>query len=226
MCRMIFCVGKVNTGRLIDNLKIIAQGKNEINEHNTSEGKFRHKDGWGMAYRQAGEWFVYKTTKPIFEDEETEKLKRVECEAIILHTRYLTLGSKNLSNTQPILSKNKKYVLAHNGTIKDEFVEIESDITDSDTVKWFKTLIKKFERKEIKRFYEMFPFSEYTSANCFFITPARMLVCQNYTINPEYHTLKLHRSADCTIVSSEKLPHLRTEKWIRLPNKSVIELKC
>ena len=60
MCRMIVALGKINIGKLLDDIKIVAQGLNELNEKNKKKGMYTHGEGWGIAYIKKTRWHLYK----------------------------------------------------------------------------------------------------------------------------------------------------------------------
>ena len=97
---MIIALGEIKTKELIDDLILIAEGKNEIHEKNPEYGKFKHSDGWGLAYlNENNKWIIYKSIKPIYEDENIHKFKDIKTRALIVHVRKATKGRKTIENT-------------------------------------------------------------------------------------------------------------------------------
>ncbi len=221
---MIVAVGEIEARQLIEDLIVIARGENEINEKNVSLGKFRHADGWGIAYMDMdGRWHVHKSTCPIFEDENISMFNGITAKAIILHARKATKGNRSLDNTQPIIytEDDDDYLFTHNGTIQDDFSPSRKRVSgESDSVMWFNSIID-----DIKKEGRMLSFpTVYSSANFFLVTPEKIIVGEDYKDAPRYHTMKFCHEEGRTIVSSEVLPTMKEKHWRDMPNQSTIEL--
>jgi predicted glutamine amidotransferase len=223
MCRMIIALGEVEASTLLNDLVLIAQGKNEINERNPHLGSLKHSDGWGMAYLEDNKWKVYKSVLPIYEDRNIERFTQLRTKAIILHVRKATRGKRCIENTQPITHKTEagEFFFTHNGHINDNF-EVERIVEgDSDTVLWFNKILSELNRENLEKIYS---FSNYSSANFFLVMPDKIVVGQNYTKNPKYHTMKCYKEGNMTIISSEILPAYKDGQWEKLDNGSILEL--
>lgn len=228
---MIIALGRVETGRLIDDLIVIAEGKNELHEKNPYYGKLKHSDGWGLAYLDENDkWIIYKSVKPIYEDGNIHKLKNIKTNAVILHVRKATNGIKSLSNTQPLFFKDisGEFLFAHNGSIKDEIDEKTRFLLDgnSDTVLWFNKIIsERIENKKWEIEKNLSSLKEFTSANFFLVTPEKVIVGEYYKKDPEYHTMKLLKENESIIISSEVLPCLEDRSWEKIENKTLIKIQ-
>ena len=216
---MIVAIGKIETGKIIEDLIKIAKGENELHEKNTKIGEFKHHDGWGMAYYTDKMWHTYKSTKPIYK-EDIDLFKEIRPNAIILHTRRATKGEINIKNTQPFNYQN--YVFAHNGTIFDEFKVPEKYIEgNSDSAKWFNSILSHSEKShEI----QTMDFNNYTSANFIFAKNNKIIIGQRFKKNPKYSTMKMYKDGDTTIISSEILPGLKDKQWVYFENDTILEL--
>lgn len=80
-----------------------------------------------------------KTFKSIGRIESLEKMIKLDSNKIIAHTRWATHGKADLTNSHPISSFSKRFVIVHNGIIEN-YLKIKKDIlkdyqfeTDTDT---------------------------------------------------------------------------------------------
>lgn len=221
---MIVATGKIQTEQLIKDLIVIAKGNNELHEKNPVYGKLIHGDGWGMAYLDKGKWKTIKSTQPIYQDEKIHELEHLNTKAIILHVRRATKGEIALENTQPFSyhADEGDFLFAHNGTILDEF---HTDFTyvsgSSDSAKWFNKMLNCFKKND---FPKSFMLKNYTSANFIFVTPKKIMIGQNFNVNPKYSTMKLLKNDSSVVISSEILPTMKQENWRQLDNKTIIEI--
>ena len=121
MCRMIFAVGKINVGSLIDDFITLASDQNEKHEKNINK-IFKHGDGWGIAYFENDEIKVFRSTKAVYEDPQVDQFRNLKTNFLILHARKASKGSKNIQNVHPFEYKlnGSHYLFFHNGTIQDE----------------------------------------------------------------------------------------------------------
>ena len=119
---MIIAIGEVETKKLIDDLILIAQGRNDLHEKNPDFGKYKHSDGWGIAYLEGKDWKVYKSTEPIYDDVNVQNFGSLKSKCIVLHVRKATKGCKSIHNTQPLHfnAGGGDYLFTHNGNIDDE----------------------------------------------------------------------------------------------------------
>ncbi|MBD3203381.1 hypothetical protein GF327_03745 [Candidatus Woesearchaeota archaeon] len=230
MCRMVIGIGNIDTKKLIDDFRYIAQGKNELHEKNPYYGKLMHDHGWGLAYlNKKNKWVIYKSVNPIYEDKNLKEFTDIDTQALIIHARKATAGNKTIPNTQPLFFKNQdqEFLFAHNGTINDQF-DIKTkylEYGDSDTVMWFnKILLDVNKENEVRIEKHLYSLKNFTSANFFFVTPEKIFVGQYYRKDPKYHTMKLFKENYGLIISSEILPHLKSKNWSEIPNRSIFEI--
>ena len=230
MCRMIIALGEIKTKELIEDLILIAQGKNEINEKNSFYGKIKHSDGWGIAYLNKNNiWETYKSLRPIYKDERINQLKDIETKAMVLHVRKATVGKRTLENTQPLHYRNNEgdFVFVHNGTIKERFKNLKTKKVkgNSDTVMWFNKLLCDINANQEKNNpNQIYCFNRFTSANFFLVTPKKIIVGQYFKNNPNYHTMKIMKDKHSFIISSEILPTFKNHEWKKIHNKTLIEI--
>lgn len=222
MCRMIIAFGDIETNNLLEDIKIIAKGNNELHEHNKKLGMFTHGEGWGIAYIKNKKWHLYKSKLPIYEDPKVDELKKIRCKAVIIHVRRRTVGKKSIPNIQPLKFSNKQgldFIFAHNGTIFDDLKVYYKYIKgDSDSVKMFNNIIHSYGANN-----ENFTVKNYTAVNFILVTSNHIQIAQKYKMNPLYSTMKILRNKNKIIVSSEVLPSLKTENWEKLKNNTMLE---
>ncbi len=223
---MIVAVGEIETRRLLDDLIIIAQGKNELNEKNPVYGSISHGDGWGLAYLNSNDkWEIYKSIEPIYQDKKVEEFKIIKTKAVILHVRRATTGSKSLQNTQPFLYKDEanEVIFAHNGTIYDDLTINDKYVEgDSDSVKWFNKLLKEYQEKDDIK--ESLSLKNFDLSNFIFATSNKIIVGEKFKEYPDYATMKYYVEGKDVVVSSEILPTLVNKKWRKINNNSVLEI--
>ena len=221
MCRMVVALGKINVSNILDDMKIIACGMNEINEKNKKRGVYKHGEGWGIAYIKKTRWHLYKSDKAIYDDPMVEELKKLKCKAVVIHARKRTIGDRSIENTQPLKFSTKKgdFVFAHNGTIFDDMTVYHHYIKgNSDSVKMFNNILYAYSHNE-----QSFSVKNYTAVNFILVSKKHIQVAQKYKMNPEYSTMKLLKDKNQVIVSSEVLPSYTNQDWLKLKNNSMLE---
>jgi len=66
---------------------------------------------------------------------------------------------------------------------------------------------------------------DYTAAN-FILTDGKITYSGNwYSENPNYYSLKVLQKPGLIFVASEKLPHYKTDDWIRLKNQDIVSAR-
>jgi glutamine amidotransferase len=77
-----------------------------------------HRDGWGLAIHDGGDWRIHRGVAQASEDEQFHRLAVGSCGVLLVaHVRNRTVGTISLDNTHPF--QCGKWVFAHNGTIND-----------------------------------------------------------------------------------------------------------
>jgi|SaaInlStandDraft_5_1057022.scaffolds.fasta_scaffold54691_2 predicted glutamine amidotransferase len=220
---MLIAVGEFNLSNILDDLSFISQGKNELNEKNTKFGEFTHGEGWGIAYFKKTRWHLYKSDLAIYTDPMRDELKNIKCKAVVIHARRRTIGDKSIENIQPLKFSNKSqdYIFAHNGTIFDDITQYHKYIKgNSDSVKMFNNIIHAYSHNNNN---ETFRVKKYTAVNFILVTKKHVQVAQKYKMNPKYSTMKSLKTNNLLIISSEILPSLKSQKWTKLKNNSMLE---
>ena len=67
MCRMVLAVGDPPWEQVFSDFLIMARDQNADHERHDN-GRRTHKDGWGLAWYDNGQFQVHRSTLPCFED--------------------------------------------------------------------------------------------------------------------------------------------------------------
>ena len=218
---MIVALGRIEVDKILEDIKIMAKGMNELNEKNQKKGMFTHGEGWGIAYIKKTRWHLYKSDLPIYKDPQVEELKKLKCKAVVIHARRRTLGDLSIENIQPLKFSNKKgdFIFAHNGTIFDDIEVYNHYIKgNSDSVKMFNNIIHAYSHNN-----QSFSVKNYTAVNFILISSKHIQVVQKYKMNPKYSTMKLFKKKGVIMISSEILPSYNNQLWKELKNNTLLE---
>lgn len=131
MCRMFFISSKTEISNQILLYYTVESEKSIIKQSRYNEKRLQ-KDGWGIAYYSNNKLFVFKSPKPIYEEEKTliEKLENIKTKNFLIHIRKASNPRKiettkliSHNNTQPFYLEN--ILFSHNGTLNivDEIYE-------------------------------------------------------------------------------------------------------
>src|SRR5829696_7015548 len=63
-----------------------------------------HADGWGAAFRIAGDWHLERSTSCAARCSGYERLAAIEARVVVAHIRKKTVGGLSLANTHPFRS--------------------------------------------------------------------------------------------------------------------------
>ena len=129
MCRFIVALGTFEINQVVDGMIMMAKDRTLDHELNKEQGResWLHDDGWGVAYIENGEWKIYKSIKPIFEDPFVETLKTIKTHYMLIHVRKKMGSELANENTHPFttIHKEQEFVFCHNGFI-DENIEFNN----------------------------------------------------------------------------------------------------
>ncbi|MBN1502148.1 class II glutamine amidotransferase [Candidatus Woesearchaeota archaeon] len=225
---MLIALGIFDTKAIITDTIKIAKGENEVHEKNISE-VYKHEDGWGIAYLDSkNKWEVFKSIKPIFEDDTINEFRNLKTRALIIHVRRATRGKLSVENNQPFIIKRRdgEYLFVHNGTIYDQLNYSNNylNTSDTDSAEWFNYIIGYMQQNKGYTKNILMKLNNFDAANFCLVTPMKIVIGEKYTKNPKYYSIKLHRGKSKFIVCSEILPTMRGARWERLANGSIIEL--
>ena len=215
MCGMLIAIGKVNLGPLIEGAILMAKDQIKEHEYNKEKeiGSYTHPDGWGIAYlNNKNKWIIKKSIKPIFDDPETNKLKKIKARMAIIHARQASIGELTIENNQPFITtkKGKYFLFAHNGTTRDKishssefipkgttdserlFYSILSDLDEKDTINSIKSNLQQYK--------------DVTKNNLILVTPKRTYVSVNADKAPLHNQMRLLKHKEMVVVSSNAFP--------------------
>ena len=227
---MIFAAGKFNPGQLIDNFVQMARDDNEKHEENAAV-KFTHGDGWGLAYLKGKDLKIYRSTKAVYQDPQLEQFKTLQTRLLLLHARKGSRGVLKLENIHPFeLKKNdQQWIFFHNGTVRDE-LKIDPEIQlrgETDSEKFFYYLLSgrnaKITSSQLRE--KLQKLTNFSGANFILSNGAITFLCNWYTLNPLYYTMKILQQKESVLVSSEILPHYRQAAWRYLDNQSLFSVR-
>ena len=233
MCRMVFAFGKnLKIDQLVDDFRLMALDQNEDHERNQGKkGTFLHKDGWGAAYLENGQWSLRKSIKPCYEDEDFLKLKSIKTSAIMIHTRHASKGSVKIENTHPFEAEinSTDYVFCHNGGIEEvdwkkfKLLSFKPQ-GDGDTEQLFYHILNgEISKEGIERSLSVF--ENYAAMNFILARKGKVFAATWFREpRPLYYQMKIIETPAFTIISSEILKSFgRKSDWKKLENKKIVE---
>lgn len=125
MCRILLAVG--NGYRMRPLVEALIKSS-ENDPYKAARGKgSQHKDGWGYVLVSRDSIVHYKSSKPIFEDDEAKRLMNSlpSFGALILHSRAASQGKVNSFNAQPFSYASPygyQLYFMHNGDLLKELI--------------------------------------------------------------------------------------------------------
>lgn len=230
MCRMLFACGNFNPDWIIQDFILMANDQNEKHEKNQT-CEFKHGDGWGIVFRKEHELQVFKSPRPVYEDDRIDQFRALKTDLVILHARKASKGAVEIKNVHPFVLElsDQRFLFCHNGTVRDplpfESGFVPQGSTDSEALLYFIASLggMPISLKSLRSKLE--GIQDFTAAN-FMLTDGKTsyFACW-HAVDPIYYTLKMLKSSDFICISSEILPHYRHRKWQPLDNKSIILLQ-
>lgn len=225
MCRMLIAVGEVNTTWLIDDFILMASGKNERHENNADK-LFQHGDGWGMCYFDRDQLKIHKSIKPCYEDGEIHSYKKISSPLIIMHARHGSKGKVKIENVHPFHYLN--YIFLHNGTVKEKLkynsMFIPQGNTDSEELFYYLLSDITGELNEHIIYKKLSQVKNFTGMNMIISNGEISFVINWYAVKPNYYKLKMLKTKDFVVISSEILPHFKQGTWRTLNNKDILKI--
>jgi len=234
---MIVASGNIDLSKIVESIALMARDENSIHEWNKKEGpgSCKHADGWGVAYRtKKGAFTIKKSTKPIFEDPEVEKLRNIKTDFLIIHVRRKAGSEIAVENTHPFKAKHAKLgecIFCHNGRIEDEIqfdpkfkpqgktdserllYSILSDIQENTDEKIATAL-----KNNLQKYHQT------KGSNIILATKDKTHVAMRKTELPRYYGLSMGIGKDFMLVSSEKLKTFPDISWKAVAPESVITM--
>jgi len=223
-------VGQVNTDWLVQDFILMASDQNEKHEENIDR-EFKHGDGWGIAYLNKNKFKIFRSEKAVYEDSQIEQFKNIETNFLILHARKATTGKVVLKNVHPFEYKmnGHHYCFFHNGTVRDEihFENRFQPVGTTDSERLFYHLLTDTNGyiTESQLRSRLSSIQDFTAANFMLTDGALTYVTSWYSENPNYYTFKVLQKPGIVIVSSEVLPHYKSDDWSRLKNQDIVSVR-
>jgi len=230
MCRMIFAVGKINVGCLIDDFITLASDQNEKHEKNIDK-EFKHGDGWGIAYLENNEFKIFRSPNAVYEDSQIYQFKNLTTNFLVLHARKASKGDVVLENVHPFEQKinNRHYLFIHNGTIRDDLIFDDQfqliSTTDSERLFYFilSNTNGQMTGKTIRS--SLIEIKDFTAANFILTDGGTTYASTWYAENPNYYNLKMMRKQEMVVIASEVLPHYQAEDWQKSSNQDIVSVR-
>jgi predicted glutamine amidotransferase len=222
MCRMLAAPSGIPGRLAADAFLRMAQGKNAVNEHNTSLGHWSHGHGWGGVFESDGRMARVRSPRPCWDD---GAFSRVRSESVLLlHARRASVGSQSEANSHPFLLDidGEPWYFCHNGTIRD-LPDDGDGATDSE--RFFRRLSPWLSRVDPVTAFQSVaePLRDYSSLNSFLLGPTGLWAFCAWT-DPQvkaYYTLVWAETPHGVVVASEPLAECGAG-WVPLENGSAL----
>ncbi len=171
-------------------------------------------DGWGLAWSTNGRWETHKSLRPIWEDLPPSFLTPVDINCLLVHARSAGFPEQKgiVDYNQPFVQG--QYAFVFNGMIRGMRFEkplpgkigaqkifhlIQEGLQDRDAgsvlVQLRQTLRERARNLE--------------AANIGLVGPEGIHALCDYSVNPEYFSLRLSQAGDLTLLCSEELEGFR-----------------
>ena len=212
---------------LIDPFLRMAQGLNDVNEHNTALGTWTHKNGWGGVYTKDEHPEIVRSVEACWEDVVVDALR--DERVLLLHARRASRGGVSIENTHPFEHEidGARWYFCHNGTVRDDLPTSSTLTTKptTDSEKIFHLLLPHLRVGQVLRgFREVYSgFSDFTSLNTFLLGSDSFWAVSLCTQNPIYYALTLSKPPDGPVVSSEPLVEFPAAPAIDRLGESLLE---
>lgn len=210
MCRLIAYASRVpaDAGPFLARLAWFCEHGNLVAGWEKHEGG-NHPDGWGAAWREAGEIRCVRSGKPAALDPLLPEL-RVRTDRFIGHVRFAsnpeTIGAEN---SHPFLLSG--IALAHNGTFRGKIGEEGSRRRVSDTLVFLELLSERLKEQTLeglgKTLGEILSdpdlVGNYSSANLLIAAGEGLFALRKFSRHPQYYTLFVSEKEGIRVVSSQ-----------------------
>lgn len=164
-------------------------------------------DGWGIAWMQNGQWKVYKSLKPVWEDQSVFKTFP-KTNMFLVHARSASFPKDkgNIEFNQPYIYKN--YAFVFNGLLKGVRLAVPGRIGAEKIWNILKNNLDRFSPKEAlqKTTQLLIKNTQQVNALNVGLSDGKNLYsfCY-YTMHPEYYNLQSCRTGEKIIICSEKI---------------------
>jgi len=200
----------------------MAQGKNTLNERNTSLGLMTHGDGWGGVLEFDGRMARVRSLRPSWDDGAFSQV--LSASVLLLHARQASVSGVCEANSHPFLMdvSGEPWYFCHNGTITD-LPDDASGGTDSE--RFFRCLSPLLSSVDPVAAFQAVaePLRDYTSLNSLLLGPTGLWAFCAWA-DPRYstyYTLVWAETPYGIVVASEPLAELGTH-WTPMENGSAL----
>jgi len=229
MCRMIGFAAyePVDASPFLAALSALSRSGNLVEGWERRPGG-NHPDGWGIAYREAGEMKLLRGGMPANADPMFSEA-RVTTDRFIGHVRYASnTATVNAGNAHPFLLSGT--ALAHNGTFRGRIGEEASRRNVSDTLVFLEILSSRWGEPTFPRLRDALAeilgdaalVGEYSAANLLIASGESLFALRNFRRNEGYYTLYLKATPGRPVAASEMLDD--GPGWRLLDNGELVEL--
>lgn len=187
-----------------------------------------HPDGWGVAYRQNGNFRLLRGGLPAAGDPSLSGI-RGAADRFLGHVRYASdTSTVNAENSHPFLSRG--IALAHNGTFRGRIGEEAGARKVSDTLVFLEILSEAWTERTLRGLGETLTrllrdadlVGSYSAANLLIAAGGTGFVLRNYRKDGDYYTLFLKTEPGLVLAASEPLDD--SARWRPLENGELVEL--
>jgi predicted glutamine amidotransferase len=224
MCRMMAAPSGIPGRLAADAFLRMAQGKNAVNEQNTSLGLVSHGDGWGAVLEFDGRIARVRSPRPCWDDGAFSQSRAAS--VLLLHARRASVSGVSEANSHPFQLDvdGEPWYFCHNGTIRD-LPDDEGGATDSE--RFFRRLSPLLSRVDPVTAFQSVaePLRDYTSLNSFLLGPTGLWAFCAW-MNPQvrtYYTLVWAETPYGIVVASEPLPEVGAG-WVPMENGSALRV--
>ncbi len=188
-----------------------------------------HPDGWGIAWRRAGETVLLRSGKPAAEDPSLMAV-RSSTDRFIGHVRYASnTETVNADNSHPFLVR--EIALAHNGTFRGRIGEEAERRSVSDTLVFLEHLADRWKGRTLNGLRDALSrllgdeelVGAYSAANLLIAAGKDVFALRNYRKDEGYYTLFLRADPGVVTVASEPLDD--SSGWRLLGNGELVSLR-
>jgi predicted glutamine amidotransferase len=238
MCRIIAAVGRIETGRFLRALRVMAENENPAYGHELrAQGKgLTHDCGWGVLHRDGAKLTRTRSALPCFADGAFESVADIETDLLVLHARRTkdrdTVEEKN---SHPFLAtyRGEVWGFCHNGEVRDlsQLTHTPDLVPEAtiDSERLFFHTLSRLDRSDPRGSLErtLGEIHDFTCLNSVLVGPDTVLAYARKDPRgtlPRYYTLWHGRARGLDLVSSEIVDGLGVE-WEPVPDGAAVALE-
>lgn len=237
MCRIIVASGNIDVPNILESITLMAKDKNSFHELNEkNQGRWKHADGWGVAYQdKEGNFVIAKSSKAIFDDPDVKKIHKLTTNFLIAHVRKKAGSEISIKNTHPFKANHAilgECIFCHNGFIEEE---IRFDSTKyklrgkTDSEKLFYSILSDIAENQEHKIAaaiqkNLHKYRKTKGTNIVLATKEKTYVAMRKNELPKYYGMMLGKRKDFLLISSEKLKMFPDIYWTSLQPGDVVAI--